>query len=86
LDIARTGAFDVILLDIMLPGLSGYRVLQQLRAEGVSTPVLLENATGDLTVNSLMVVDSLRVPFGTVSVNYNPSVLLPGVGAPVLIR
>jgi Putative Flp pilus-assembly TadE/G-like len=53
---------------------------------GVSTPVRLENSTGDLTVNSLMVVDSLRVPFGTVSVNYNPSVLLPGVGGPVLIR
>lgn len=44
LDIARTGAFDVILLDIMLPGLSGYRVLQQLRAEGVGTPVLLVSA------------------------------------------
>jgi DNA-binding response OmpR family regulator len=44
LDIARTGAFDVILLDIMLPGLSGYRVLQALRAEGVSTPVLLVSA------------------------------------------
>jgi DNA-binding response OmpR family regulator len=44
LDIARTGAFDVILLDIMLPGLSGYRVLQQLRAEGISTPVLLVSA------------------------------------------
>jgi hypothetical protein len=53
---------------------------------GASTPVLLENPTGDLTVNSLMVVDSLRVPFGTVSVNYDPSVLLPGVGGPVLIR
>jgi hypothetical protein len=33
-----------------------------------------------------MVVDSLRVPFGTVAVNYDPSVLLPGVGGPVLIR
>jgi hypothetical protein len=53
---------------------------------GASMPVRLENSTGGLTVNSLMVVDSLRVPFGTVSVNYNPSVLLPGVGGPVLIR
>jgi len=44
LQIARTGAFDVILLDIMLPGLSGYRVLQALRAEGVGTPVLLVSA------------------------------------------
>jgi DNA-binding response OmpR family regulator len=44
LEIGRTGAFDVILLDIMLPGLSGYRVLQRLRAEGVRTPVLLVSA------------------------------------------
>lgn len=41
---ASTGAFDVILLDIMLPGLSGYRVLEQLRADGVRTPVLLVSA------------------------------------------
>jgi DNA-binding response OmpR family regulator len=41
---ALTGAFDVVLLDIMLPGLSGYRVLQHLRAEGVDTPVLLVSA------------------------------------------
>src|SRR5213592_3161942 len=44
LAIARTGAFDVILLDIMLPGLSGYRVLERLRAEGIRTPVLLVSA------------------------------------------
>ncbi|MGW4486962.1 response regulator transcription factor [Amycolatopsis sp. NPDC004368] len=44
LRLARTGAFDVVLLDIMLPGLSGYRVLQQLRAENVTTPVLLVSA------------------------------------------
>ncbi|WP_307849579.1 response regulator transcription factor [Qaidamihabitans albus] len=44
LRLAQTGAFDVLLLDIMLPGLSGYRVLQHLRAEGVHTPVLLVSA------------------------------------------
>jgi DNA-binding response OmpR family regulator len=44
LRLGRTGAFDALLLDIMLPGLSGYRVLQQLRAEGVRTPVLLVSA------------------------------------------
>jgi DNA-binding response OmpR family regulator len=44
LQVARTGSFDAILLDIMLPGLSGYRVLQALRAEGVRTPVLLVSA------------------------------------------
>jgi DNA-binding response OmpR family regulator len=44
LQIARTGSFDAILLDIMLPGLSGYRVLQHLRAEGIRTPVLLVSA------------------------------------------
>jgi DNA-binding response OmpR family regulator len=41
---ALTGAFDIVLLDIMLPGMSGYRVLEQLRAEGVRTPVLLISA------------------------------------------
>jgi len=44
LRLARTGSFDAILLDIMIPGLSGYRVLQQLRADGVATPVLLVSA------------------------------------------
>jgi DNA-binding response OmpR family regulator len=41
---AMSGTFDVIVLDIMLPGLSGYRVLQRLRAAGVNTPVLMVSA------------------------------------------
>ncbi len=44
LQTARSGVFDAIVLDIMLPGLSGYRVCQQLRAAGVWTPVLMLTA------------------------------------------
>ena len=36
--------FDAIVLDIMLPGLSGYEVLRRLRAEQVWTPVLMLTA------------------------------------------
>ncbi|WP_422647240.1 response regulator transcription factor [Actinoalloteichus caeruleus] len=44
LRLALTGAFDAILLDIMMPGLSGYRVLAELRRRGITTPVLLVSA------------------------------------------
>src|SRR5947208_5240208 len=44
LRLALTGAFDVVLLDVMLPGLSGYRVLERMRAQDVTTPVLLISA------------------------------------------
>jgi DNA-binding response OmpR family regulator len=44
LQAALSGAFDVIVLDILLPGLSGYRVLQRLRSAGVNTPVLMLSA------------------------------------------
>lgn len=36
--------FDVIVLDIMLPGMSGYEVLRTLRAKHVWTPVLMLTA------------------------------------------
>ena len=41
---AATGDFDVVVLDIMLPGLSGYQVLRELRARQVWTPVLMLSA------------------------------------------
>ncbi|WP_098961520.1 response regulator transcription factor [Pseudonocardia sp. N23] len=41
---ALTGSFDAVVLDIILPGLSGYRVLEHMRAAGVDTPVLLVSA------------------------------------------
>jgi two-component system, OmpR family, response regulator len=38
------GAYDVVILDIMLPHLSGYEVCRQLRRRGVWTPVLMLTA------------------------------------------
>jgi two-component system OmpR family response regulator len=45
----REGGYDLILLDIMLPGLNGYRVCRELRRAGVATPILMLTAKdGDL--------------------------------------
>jgi two-component system, OmpR family, response regulator CpxR len=44
---AQREAFDLIILDVMLPGLSGFDVLKQLRETGAKTPVLMLTARGD---------------------------------------
>jgi two-component system cell cycle response regulator CtrA len=41
-------AYDIILLDLMLPDMHGYDVLQQLRDAGVNTPVLILSGLGEL--------------------------------------
>ena len=41
---AREHPYDAIVLDIMLPGLNGYRVCAMLREEGVWTPILMLTA------------------------------------------
>ena len=41
---ARHGDYDAVVLDVMLPGLSGYDVVRTLRAEGVWAPVLMLSA------------------------------------------
>jgi len=38
---------DLIILDLMLPDLDGYRVLQHLRKTGIQTPVLILTARGE---------------------------------------
>jgi two-component system, OmpR family, response regulator len=44
LELARHGNYDAMILDVMLPGLSGYRVVRQLRAERRWLPVLMLSA------------------------------------------
>lgn len=48
LDDALSGIYDVILLDVMLPGMDGLAVLRQLRKESVSVPVLLLTARSEV--------------------------------------
>lgn len=47
LEAARNERLDLVLLDLMLPGLSGVEVLRVLRREGVATPVIILTAKGD---------------------------------------
>jgi len=47
-ELACQGAYDVIVLDIMLPGRDGLSVLKGLRDAGVTTPVILLTARNEL--------------------------------------
>ena len=44
LHLARQGGYDAVVLDLMLPGLSGYKVCERLRAERNWVPVLILSA------------------------------------------
>jgi len=44
---AQAVATDVIILDLMLPGFDGFRVLRTLRSSGVETPILILTAKGE---------------------------------------
>ena len=44
---ARASSPDLIILDLMLPGMDGYRVLRTLREEGRQTPILILTARGE---------------------------------------
>ena len=43
---AATGAYDAVILDIMMPKLDGIQVLKKLRGDGVKTPIMMLTAKG----------------------------------------
>jgi DNA-binding response OmpR family regulator len=67
---ARTGGYDLILLDLMLPGMSGYKVVEALRKDGIQTPVLMLTAKDgeydQADAFELGVDDYVIKPFSTV--------------------
>lgn len=44
LDLALSGTFDLVLLDIMLPGLDGYTICERIRAEDREQPIVMLTA------------------------------------------
>ncbi len=48
LHMARTGNYDVLVVDRMLPGLDGLSLVERLRADGNQTPVLFLSALGEV--------------------------------------
>lgn len=42
-----SGSYDLVLLDVMLPGMSGFDVCKKTRADGNNTPIILLTARGE---------------------------------------
>ena len=68
-DNAVTDIYDLILLDAMLPGMDGFTLLQRLRQEGHTVPVLMLTAKGEVE-DKVLGLDSgandyLTKPFAT---------------------
>lgn len=66
---AREGTFDLILLDLMLPGKDGFEVCRELRRHGVRTPILMLTAKAQESDKVLGLElgadDYVTKPFGT---------------------
>jgi DNA-binding response OmpR family regulator len=43
----RTGSFHLAVLDVMLPGISGFDICKTARREGISTPIIMLTAKGE---------------------------------------
>ena len=69
LDAARSGIYDLLILDVMLPGINGFEIARTVRKEGVQTPILMLTARSDTDdkVNGLDngADDYLTKPFET---------------------
>lgn len=48
-DLAVSGIYDIIILDVMLPGMNGYDVATRLRKEKIATPVLMLTAKDQIS-------------------------------------
>lgn len=46
-DVALSGSFDLIILDVMLPKKNGYDIARDLRQKGIDTPILMLTAKGE---------------------------------------
>ena len=48
LQFAKLGIYDLVILDVMMPGLNGYQVARQLRSDHCSVPILMLTAKSEV--------------------------------------
>lgn len=48
MEAVQSGLYDLIILDVMLPGKSGFDIAKQARKEGIKTPILMLTAKSEL--------------------------------------
>ena len=65
----ESGIYDIVILDVMLPGMDGYKITKQVRSKGITTPILMLTAKAELD-DKVMGLDSgaddyLTKPFMT---------------------
>ena len=67
LELALTGRYDVVTLDVMLPGINGYRICHEIRQAGLDVPVLMLTARDgereEAAALDIGADDFLRKPF-----------------------
>ena len=78
--------FDLVILDVMLPGADGIAVLRDMRRRGIATPVLMLTARGEELdmVNALRrgADDYVTKPFGLMELLARVEALLRRAGDP----
>ena len=82
---AREAAFDLIVLDVMLPGKDGFEVCRELRRAGLRTPILMLTAKAQEAEKVLGLElgadDYVTKPFGTRELRARIKALLRRAGA-----
>jgi DNA-binding response OmpR family regulator len=89
LERARSFVPDLVILDLMLPGLDGFRVLRNLRAEKFTMPVLVLTARGEEADKvrglKLGADDYVTKPFGLLELLARVEALLRRAGGATLV-
>ncbi len=44
----ESNIYDIVILDVMLPGLNGYEIAKRVRSKGIATPILMLTAKAEL--------------------------------------
>lgn len=82
---ARDEPFDMLVLDLSLPGISGTQLLEQVRAAGNRTPALIltgQAVGSNAALDALQPIEWMQKPFGVVDLVARAQRMLQSAGSP----